>query len=393
MQLSNDNLKKQFVDVFGPEGRIRVIRAPGRVNLIGEHTDYNDGYVFPMAIDPDVRIACRSRQDGMIRIASTLFPGEMAEFSVTQPITKGEPRWSNYCRGVAAQLKAAGIPITGMDALMANTLPSGGGLSSSAAIEVGIGHAMLGLMGYNLEPMRLALLCQKAEHEFAGVPCGIMDQMIVATAQLGTAMLFDCRSFQRKPIPIDANDLRVVIANTMVKHDLTGADGKSEYAKRREQCGAGVAFFKQSNPAIKSLRDVTMEQITAAQGKLDDVILRRCRHVVGETKRCLDAANALIAKDYALVGTLMNQSHQSLDQDYDVSCEELNFLSAQARTVQGVYGARMTGGGFGGCIVALVQPDQAEALMEHLRTAYKTKYNIDPVVFATTATSGAGMME
>ena len=393
MQLSNHSLKKQFVDVFGSGGRIRVVRAPGRVNLIGEHTDYNDGYVFPMAIDPDVRIACRSRQDGLIRIASTLFPAEIAEFSVTQPIIKGEPKWSNYCRGVAAQLKAAGIPITGMDALMANTLPSGGGLSSSAAVEVGIGHALLGLMGYNLEPMRLALLCQKAEHEFAGVPCGIMDQMIVATAQLGSAMLFDCRSFQRKPIPIDANDLRVVIANTMVKHDLTGADGKSEYAKRREQCDTGVAFFKQSNPAIKSLRDVTMEEVTAAQGKLDDVILRRCRHVVGETKRCLDAANALIAKDYALFGTLMNQSHQSLEQDYEVSCDELNFLSAQARTFKGVYGARMTGGGFGGCIVALVQPDQADALMDHLRSTYKAKYNIDPIVFATTATSGAGMME
>ncbi len=393
MQLSNDNLKKQFAEMFGPAGRVRVVRAPGRVNLIGEHTDYNDGYVFPMAIEPDVRIACRSRQDGVIRIASTLFPGEIAEFSVTEPITRGEPKWSNYVRGVAAQLKAAGIPITGMDALMTNTLPGGGGLSSSAAVEVATAHALLGLMGYNLEPMRLALLCQKAEHEYAGVPCGIMDQMIVATAQLGSAMLFDCRSFQRRPIPIDANDLRVVIANTMVKHDLTGADGKSEYAKRREQCGAGVAFFKQSNPVIKSLRDVTIEQVTAAQGTLDDVIFRRCRHVVGETKRCLDAANALIAKDYTLVGTLMNQSHLSLDLDYEVSCEELNFLSAEARNVPGVYGARMTGGGFGGCIVALVQPDRSDALMEYLHATYKTKYNIDPVVFATTATSGAGMME
>jgi galactokinase len=393
MQLSNDTLKKQFAEMFGQGGRVRIVRAPGRVNLIGEHTDYNDGYVFPMAIEPDVRIACRARQDGVVRIASTLFPGQVAEFAVTSPITPGEPTWSNYCRGVAAELKAAGIPVTGMDALMTNTLPGGGGLSSSAAVEVATAHALLGLLGYSLEPMRLALLCQKAEHEFAGVPCGIMHQMIVTTAQLGSAMLFDCRSFQRKPIPIDANDLRVVIANTMVKHELTGADGKSQYAQRREQCGAGVAFFKRANPAIKSLRDVTAEEISQAHGKLDEVVWQRCAHVVSETKRCLDAANALVAKDYALVGDLMNQSHQSLDRDYGVSCEELNYLSAEARAVKGVYGARMTGGGFGGCIVALVQPAEAESLMAHLGTAYKVKYNIDPVVFATSATSGAGMME
>jgi len=393
MQISNEQLRSDFAALFGPGGRIRVVRAPGRVNLIGEHTDYNAGFVFPMAIEPEVRIACRAREDGIVRFASAMFPGEIAQFSVSDKIEKGEPRWSNYVRGVAAQMKQAGIPVTGMDAYMINTLPSGGGLSSSAAVEVGTGHAFLGLTGYNVEPMRLALLCQKAEHEYAGVPCGIMDQMIVANAQLGSAMLFDCRSFQRRPIPIDANDLRVVIANTMVKHDLTGADGKSEYAKRREQCETGVAYFKQQNSAVKSLRDVTPEMVAAAEGKLPDVVFRRCRHVVGETKRCQDAANALVAKDYELVGRLMNESHFSLDKDYEVSCEELNFMSAEARTVKGVYGARMTGGGFGGCIVALVQPRQSEALMAHLRTAYKARTNVDPVVFATSATSGAGMME
>ena len=249
------------------------------------------------------------------------------------------------------------------------------------------------LNGYNLEPMRLAILCQKAEHEYAGVPCGIMDQMIVATAKINHAMLFDCRAFMRKPIPINAEDVRIVIANTMVKHDLTGADGKSEYAKRREQCEAGVAFFKKADAKIKSLRDVTMDTVLGAQGKVDDVVFRRCRHVVGETQRCQEAATELVARNYTRVGELMRQSHQSLMADYEVSCPELDFLSEQAMTVPGVYGARMTGGGFGGCIVALVQPASVEALIAHLKQVYIAQYKIDPVVFATSATGGAGVME
>jgi galactokinase len=206
-------------------------------------------------------------------------------------------------------------------------------------------------------------------------------------------MLFDCRAFMRTPIPLPSDDLRVVIANSMVKHDLTGADGKSEYALRREQCGKGVSYFKTINPKVKSLRDVTMEMVQQAQGKLDDVAFRRCRHVVGETHRCQEAANSLIAKDYQRVGELMVQSHASLRDDYNVSCPELDFLSDSAMKVEGVYGARMTGGGFGGCIVALAKPQSADALMAHLKTTYKAQYNIDPVVFATSATSGAGIME
>ena len=395
MQLDNTVLRKEFAGVFSPLGRVKIARAPGRVNLIGEHTDYNDGFVFPMAIEPEVRLACRMRDDGRIRIASTMFPGDVCEFSIEGTIEKApKGNWTNYPRGAVAMLKGAGIPVTGMDALFTNSLPGGGGLSSSAAVEVCTAQAMLGLTGYNLEPMRLALLCQKAEHEYAGVPCGIMDQMIVATAKMGNAMLFDCRAFMRKPIPIPADDLRVVIANTMVKHDLTGADGKSEYAKRREQCEAGVAYFKMLNPKIKSLRDVTMDMVVAAQGTLDDVVFRRCRHVVGETQRCQDAANALIAKDYQMFGKLMQQSHASLRDDYEVSCEELDFMSVEAMKVEGVYGARMTGGGFGGCIVALTTPVAVDNLISQLTTVYKnSKYNIEPVVFATSATSGAGMME
>lgn len=394
MQLDNNVLRQEFAQTFGPGGRVRIVRAPGRVNLIGEHTDYNDGFVFPMAIQREVRIACRMREDDKVRYSSTMFPGEIVEFSLDSTIEKA-PRghWSNYVRGTAAALKNAGMPLGGMDALLTNSLAGGGGLSSSAAVEVATAQAFITLAGYNIEPMRLALLCQKAEHDYADVPCGIMDQMIVATAKVDHAMLFDCRSFLRKPIPIPSDDVRVVIANTMVKHDLTGSDGKSAYAKRREQCGMGVAYFKTIDPSIKSLRDVTPEMVDRAIGKLDDEVMRRCRHVVGETIRCQEAANELIARNFDRVGVLMRQSHLSLRDDYEVSCEELDFLSEEAMNVSGVYGARMTGGGFGGCVVALCKPSAVDALTEHLRSAYLKKNGIDPVIFATSATGGAGVME
>jgi galactokinase len=389
MDAAVDTLKQQFGTLFGAGRRIHLIRAPGRVNLIGEHTDYNDGFVCPMAIEPQVTVACRSRDDGVVRIASTAFPGEVAEFSVQARITRGEPSWTNYIRGVAAELIGAGIPLTGMEALYTNNLPVGGGLSSSAAIEVSTGLGLLTLAGLTMDPMRLALVCQKAEHEYALVPCGIMDQMIVASGHVGRATLFDCRSFNKQYVPLDPEDLRIVICNSLVKHELTGG----EYAERRRQCELGVAFFKKENPATKALRDVSMKQIESAVGRLDDLTLRRSRHVVGENARCTQAAAALEKQDYDRAGELMVQSHNSLRDDYEVSCLELDFLAAEAMKVRGVYGARMTGGGFGGCIVALCQPRAVEPLTDHLRRTYRAKFNIDPTTFATTATAGASVIE
>jgi galactokinase len=390
MESAYPSLRGDFQQAFGSEdGRVRIIRAPGRVNLIGEHTDYNDGFVLPMAIEPDVRIACRARADGVVRLGSTAFAGQHAEFSVQQKIERAEPTWANYMRGVAAELIGAGIPLVGMDALFENTLPVGGGLSSSAAIEVGTAHALLALAGEKMDAGRIALLCQKAEHEYALVPCGIMDQMIVASGQAGHAMLLDCRDLSRKFVPIDANDLRVVIVNSMVHHELSGG----EYAKRRKQCEAGVAYFKEQNPSVRALRDVTLEQVEAAKDKLDDVVFRRCRHVVTEIARTLQAAGKLAERYYDDVGELMVQSHRSLRDDYEVSVPELDFLVEQAMTVKGVYGARMTGGGFGGCIVALVQPRAVESLIGHLTHAYAEQFGKRPVAYVTTATAGAAGVE
>ena len=386
------DLKGQFERAFGGSGgagRVHVVRAPGRVNLIGEHTDYNEGFVCPMAIEPEVRIACRSRDDGMIRLASTAFAGEVVEFSVERKIEAGEPAWANYSRGVAAELIGAGIPLVGADLLIANTLPVGGGLSSSAAIEVGTGLALLTLAGVTMDPARLALLCQKAEHEYAGAPVGIMDMTAVASGKAGHAMLLDCRDLSKQFVPIDERELRVVIANTMVKHELTGG----EYAERRRQCEAGVAYFRQQNPEIKALRDVSMPMVEEAEGKLDPVVFRRCRHVVTENARTTEAAALLMRQEYDDAGALMVRSHESLRDDYEVSIAELDFLSEQAMTVKGVYGARMTGGGFGGCIVALVQPRSVEPLTEHLTRTYSERYGKEPAVFATAAAPGASVIE
>ena len=386
-------LKEQFHRTFGPgrgTERVHVVRAPGRDNLIGEHTDYNDGFVLPMAIEPEVRIVCRARNDGTVRLVSTAFPDKPAEFSVQRKITRSPTgAWDNYSRGVAAEMIAAGIPLVGMDALISNSLPVGGGLSSSAAVEVGTARALLTLAGVDMSPARIALLCQKAEHEFAGVPVGIMDQTIVASGKAGHAMLLDCRDLSKQFVPLDNKELRVVVANSMVRHELS----EGEYGKRRQQCAEGVRFFQRQNSAVKALRDVTLAEVEAAEAKLDPVIFRRCRHVVSENARTTAAATQLGHHNYEDFGQLMHESHKSLRDDYEVSSPELDFLVAQAMTVRGVYGARMTGGGFGGCIVALAQPRAVEPLREHLSRTYPQKFRKEPAVFATTATAGASVLE
>ncbi len=389
MQVDYQPLLESFVEAFGPGEKIHVVRSPGRVNLIGEHTDYNDGFVFPMAIGPQVTFVCRARSDGQVRIRSTVYPDQLVEFSIESAIEKSEPKWANYLRGVAAELKRAGIPLVGMDVQLSNTLPVGGGLSSSAAIEVGTAVCFLELAGLQIDPARLALICQKAEHDYAEVPCGIMDQMIVSSAIKDHATLYDCRSGQKKYVALDAKELRVVVVNSMVKHSL--ADG--EYGRRRQQCEEGVRIIGNGDPNIRALRDVTMEQLQAAREKLSDVVYRRCRHVISENQRTVEAAAALGKRLYEQMGQLMVQSHNSLRDDYQVSVRELDFLVEQAMKIKGVYGARMTGGGFGGCIVALVQPRSVEHLLQSLETEYEANFNRKPVGFVTTATAAASVVQ
>lgn len=380
--------KAEFTKQFGPGGKIRIIRAPGRVNLIGEHTDYNDGFVFPMAIEPQVLFVCRAREDDKVVVRSASFPEKPAEFSIDGPITRGEPKWSNYVRGAVAGLLDRGLTLVGMDCLIINTLPMGGGLSSSAAMEVGTARAMLTLAGESLDQASVARLAQTAEHEFAGVPCGIMDQMIVSAGRAAHAMLLDCRDQTPKFLPLVPEEITVVIVNSMVKHELSGG----EYAERRRQCEEGVKYFKTVAAPVKALRDVTPAQVKAAEGKIDGVVFRRCRHVVDEIARCLAFADALVAKEYEQAGQLMVQSHDSLRDDYEVSTAELDFLVEAAMKIPGVYGSRMTGGGFGGCTVSLVKPAAAESFLAAIKKAFEAKYDIDPVAFATTSTDGASVL-
>lgn len=381
--------RSHFAKVFGEGGKLRVIRAPGRVNLIGEHVDYNDGFVLPMAIDRHVYSICRARDDSKIRLASTAYADHPIEIDLSKKIERAEPQWANYSRGVAAELIEAGIPLVGADILLHNTLPVGGGLSSSAAVLVATALSLLTLGGSKMEPDAIAALCRQAERKYAGVPCGIMDQTAVAAGRVGHAMLLDCRDRSKHFVPIDPMEARIVIANTMVHHELS--DGA--YAERVKSCEQAVAAIAKTVPGAKSLRDVTEAQVVAARLHMDDTTFRRARHVVSEIARTVLAAEQLSRRRYEDVGELMHQSHESLRLDYEVSCDELNFMAAEAGTFKGVYGSRMTGGGFGGCIVALVQPRAVEGLIAHLESAYKQKYNIQPTVFATTAAPGASVLE
>jgi galactokinase len=382
-------LKAQFAERFGGGGRVHVIRAPGRVNLIGEHTDYNQGLVFPLAIEPHVLMVCRSREDGLVRLASTRFPEDRIEFSVQSKVTPTQPPWGNYSRGVAAGMLGAGIPLTGMDALLGGTLPMGGGLASSAAISVATAQAFLTLSGLKMDPSRMALLCQKAEHDFAGVPVGIMDQTIIASAKAGHAMLLDCRNLSRQFVPIDDRDLSVLIVNSMVKRSLCAG----EFAARRRDCERAVAILREDSGSTGSLRDVTLKQVEAAHDRLGETLFRRCRHVVTENARTVEASTALGRRHYERLGELMYQSHASLRDDYDVSAPELDFLVEQMTNFKGVYGSRMTGAGFGGCTVSLVQPRALQAVTEHIRIAFEGRFSKIPDILATSATAGVSVLE
>jgi len=370
-------LKKRFESSFDrpPEA---AFRAPGRVNLIGEHTDYNDGYVLPMAIEKETVAIVAGRDDMTARIISTR-KGEPVEFGLDS-ITRGEPQWVNYCRGVAAGLIESGMKPRGCDILVESTVPLGGGLSSSASLEVATALAMMHVFGGELGDMELARLCQKAEHEFAGMPCGIMDQAISILGKEGSALLLDCRSGETQLIPFDNPDLVLLVCNTNVKHSL--ADG--EYAKRRQKCHEAAETL-----GVESLRDASMQQVE----KLEGDHLKRARHVVGEIKRTAEAVKALEASDYGRFGELMYGSHDSLRDDYEVSCAELDKVVSTAAGAEGVYGARMTGGGFGGCAIVLVDAKKAPEVTEKIASEYHDEFDRECTLFSTTAANGAGKAE
>ncbi len=373
-----------FRRVFGGAPTVVAI-APGRVNLIGEHTDYNDGFVFPAAINLSIRAAARPRTDATLVVHAAMY-ATTAKASLTALAPVRDHGWMNYVAGTAAMLIGRGVRIRGAELFIEGDIPLGAGLSSSAALEVSTALALLSISDTTLSPVDVALACQKAEHTFAGVRCGIMDQFISVLGKRDHALFVDCRSLSHELVPIPAG-ARLVVCNTNVKRELT----TSSYNDRRADCAAGVAALAKHIPGITALRDVSPERLREFQSSLSPVVLRRCRHVVSENARVLRSAIALRAGDLSEFGKLMYQSHFSLKNEYEVSCPELDAIVDICAEEDEVYGARMTGAGFGGCAVCLVSADHAERVAERLRTEYPMKTGRQPTVYVSTVEDGASV--
>jgi galactokinase len=367
-------------------GAIRIVRAPGRVNLIGEHTDYNEGFVLPAAIDLEVRIAFAPADDRLVRV-TRLDTGERRQWDLDGG-REPDGTWLDYVAGTAWALDAAGRSMRGIRAVIASSLPMNAGLSSSAALELGSARALLDEGVEAVDPLELARICQRAENEYVGVRCGLMDQFASACGHAGSALLLDCRSLDWRPVSLPLGAAVLVVVDSGSPRRL----GASEYNARRAQCEAAVALLARDDPAVRSLRDVTRERLAALQGRLDPLTRRRCEHVVTENERVLDTVAALEAGDLAAVGEAFAASHASLRDLYEVSSPELDALVAIANDVPGVIGARLTGAGFGGCTVNLVRPDAVERLERAVMTDYPTRSGLQPRVLTVRPVDGAGFL-
>ncbi len=371
--------------MFG--GEPVVFRAPGRVNLIGEHTDYNDGYVMPVALQYATWAAIGPGADGTVRVYSENF-SESREFSLTGVEAQPTGHWSDYVLGVAAVLQRSGHTLRGANLYVAGDVPLGAGLSSSAALEVACAFAFLGLAGAELDRPKIAKACQEAEHEYVGTKCGIMDQFTACFGREGHALFLDCRSLQLDLFPLP-RDAKLVICNSLVKHELAN----SEYNQRRAQCETAVRLLRKCLPGISALRDVSLEELEQCRSALTDVVYRRCRHVCSENLRVQDAARCLHSGDLLRFGRLMGESHRSLRDDYGVSCRELDTLVEIAGRIDGVLGARLTGGGFGGCTVNLVRSSAVPEFKKTVCREYERATGLTPPIYVCAAAAGAGPAE
>lgn len=352
-----------------------VYEAPGRVNLIGEFTDYNDGFVLPAALRFSTRIHAAPRPDRMLSVRSENF-GESREFDLDDPRPEAGGHWSDYVCGVAVALQQSGLALRGADLMIRGDVPVGAGLSSSAPLEVATARALLGISGLSLDPTQLARLCQRAENEFVGMQCGIMDQFVACRGAPGEALMLDCRSLDYRLVRLPPQAC-IVICNTMVHHELA----RSEYNQRRRECMAGVEHLARALRSVTALRDVTVAELEQCGSGLSGPVFRRCRHVVNENERVQQACSALEAGNLRKFGDLMRASHLSLRDDFEASCRELDLLVAIAGELPGVYGSRMTGGGFGGCTVNLLQRESADAFCEIVQREYRKTTGIAPSIY------------
>ncbi len=365
-----------------------LVRAPGRVNLIGEHTDYNDGFVFPVAIDRDIMVACRPRDDKLVRVYSLDF-GAMVEFSLNDINYDSENKWSNYPRGVARFLQEGDYELRGLDAVITGNVPQEAGLSSSAAMEVAMAMAFERVSGLEIDPVEMALICQKAENQFVGVNCGIMDQFISRMGKKDHALLLDCRKLEFELVPLHLEGISIVICNTNVKRGLVD----SEYNERRSECERGVRRLEEFLPGITALRDVDIADFEKYKHHLPLITEKRCGYVIKEDDRVLQSVHALEENDLVRFGVLMNESHIGLRDEYEVSCPELDAMVEIAWSADGVLGSRMTGAGFGGCTVTLITEDDVEQLIEKVNKEYPERTGLQPEIYVFSAEDGAGVLD
>jgi galactokinase len=362
---------------FGRDAQA-MAAAPGRVNLIGEHTDYNDGFVLPMAIDRTTICAGRLTDHGCVEMVSGSARDRATIALDADVIPRGQPRWTNYVRGVIAGFQRLGVRLSGLQVAVESDVPVGGGLSSSAALEVATATMLQVLTGHRLPPAETIALCRQAEHEYAGVPCGLMDQTVVVLAREGHALLLDCLSLDVTHVPFADPDVCVLVVNTSVRHNLAAG----EYARRRAECVAAADHL-----GVRTLREASMGFTMP-----NDVLARRARHVVSENARTLAAVEAMRQSDWPAMGRLMYESHASLRDDFEVSCAELDAVVEIAREIGedgGVWGCRMTGGGFGGCAVCLVRSTQAAAISDRIGARYRAVTGLMSTIFAARAARGA----
>ena len=378
-------IEEKFRDLYGEKPDIWV-RAPGRVDLMGSHTDYNLGYVLIQAINRSTWIAARPRSDGKIRIASLNLAGR-AEFELTRIEHDAQIPWSNYVRGVAQVLLEENYPLTGFDGLVESTIPFGSGLSSSAALEVATMEVFETLSNWRIDPLRKALFCQQAENQFVGMQCGIMDQYASVMGREGCILLLDCRSITSEIEPV-APGLRVVICDTRAERALTG----SEYSQRRAQCEAGAALLANFYPGIQSLRDVSLDQLQAHQADMDPVIYKRCYFILQENQRVLDMAAALTAGRHAEAGRLAVESFNGARDLYEIVSREMQAMFNAIMEAPGVFGTRGAGAGFGGCLVAFVRDDRVDAFMDHVQRQYARGTGIQAEIYPVRALDGAGIL-
>lgn len=377
----------KFKEIFGSrEEKVFVVRAPGRVNLIGEHTDYNKGFVLPIAINQEIIAAFLPRQDRLVSLYSSNY-SSFCQFSLDEMTYDENEFWANYVKGVIHLLQEEGVRLSGISMILEGNIPIGAGLSSSAAIEMVTALSLQVANGFAMKPLEIIKLCQKAENEFVGVNCGIMDQFASLLSEENKALFLDCRNLEYKLIPLPLmEEIEIVICNTRVERSLA----HSKYNDRKEECMEGVSLFKEFLPEIDALRDVTVDDFEKHKHHLPENIRKRCRHVVRENERVTKSVVALEEGNLKKFGALMNDSHQSLRDDYEVSCNELEVMVEIAGKIDGVLGARMTGAGFGGCTVNLVGKKSINQFQEIVMEEYKKEAGIQPEIYVCQAENGAG---